>query len=55
MWIGPLLFTLLLSAGFSQRMALTPLIGMFVVGLLLLLTVNEKRGISRAREEVREI
>ncbi len=54
-WIGPLLFTLLLSAGVSQRIALTPLIGMFVVGLLLLLTVNEKRGISRAREEVREI
>ena len=52
-WIAPLLFTLLRDAGVSQRMALTPLIGMFVVGLLLLLTVNEKRGISRAREAIR--
>jgi UMF1 family MFS transporter len=53
-WIGPLLFTLLISAGYSQRIALTPLIGMFVVGLLLLVTVNEKRGILRARQESRE-
>ncbi len=53
-WIGPLLFTLLISAGYSQRIALTPLIGMFVVGLLLLVTVNEKRGILRVQQEIRE-
>ena len=49
-WIGPLLFTLLRDGGASQRVALLPLIGMFAIGLLLLLTVNERRGIRRAEE-----
>ena len=49
-WIGPLLFALLRGAGANQRVALTPLVGMFVIGLVLLLTVNEKRGIERSQE-----
>lgn len=49
-WMGPLFYTVLMTATGDQRLALTPLIGMFVVGLVLLLTVNESRGSARALE-----
>ena len=53
-WLGPLLFGLVRSATegheHSQRIALAPIVVLFVIGLVLLLGVNEKRGVARAAE-----
>lgn len=51
-WLGPLLFGLVLGATGDQRAALSPLIVMFVIGLLLILTVDERRGIALAHAEI---
>ena len=48
--MGPLLFNVLRNQGFSQAAALTPLVGMFALGFVLVLTVNEPRGIARAED-----
>lgn len=43
-WLGPLLFLLVIAAGGSQRLAFLPLLVLFVLGLILLLGVDEQRG-----------
>lgn len=50
-WLGPLLFGLVLGVTGDQRAALTPLIVMFVIGLLLMFGVDERRGIAVAHAE----
>ncbi|MEM7198967.1 MAG: MFS transporter [Planctomycetota bacterium] len=43
-WLGPLLFGVIRDRTDDQRLALMPLIGMFAIGLVILLTVDERRG-----------
>jgi len=49
-WLGPALFGWIVAATGDQRLALSPLVGMFVIGLVLLLTVDEARGVAHAAE-----
>ena len=50
-WAGPLLFFVVTSATGSQRWGLTPLVAMLGIGLVLVVRVDERRGIERARED----
>ncbi len=43
-WLGPLLFSLVIAAGGSKRMAFLPLMALLLLGLILLLGVDEQRG-----------
>lgn len=45
-WLGPLLFGLALQLTGSYRSALLSLVVFFVVGFVLLATVNVRRGIA---------
>ncbi len=47
-WIGPFLFAVVRGISTDQRLAFLPLIGLFVLGFVLLLGVDEKRGALRA-------
>ncbi len=47
-WLGPLLFSLVITAGGSQRIAFLPLVVLFFLGLILLLGIDEKRGCAAA-------
>ncbi len=47
-WLGPLLFFLVIAAGGSQRVAFLPLIALFLIGLILLMGIDEKRGCEAA-------
>ena len=51
-WIGTLLFTVVVSATDSQRLALAPLVAMLAVGLVIVLRIDQRRGEARAREEL---
>lgn len=47
-WVGPLLFGMAVQLTGSARQALLPLSGFFVVGILILLTTNVRKGIADA-------
>lgn len=47
-WLGPLLFSIVVGATGSQRLGLTPLVVMLVVGLLLVGKIDQRRGMARA-------
>ena len=49
-FLGPLLFGLMTEAFDSQRAGVATVVPFFVVGGLLLLTVNEERGIAASRD-----
>lgn len=48
-WMGPLLFGIVVEATDSQRLGLFPLIAMLVLGLVLIVGVDEKRGMALAK------
>jgi UMF1 family MFS transporter len=48
-WLAPLSFSLIRDAGGSQRLALSPVIVLFAVGLWLVLGIDERRGVAAAR------
>ncbi len=48
-WLGPLLFALVRERTDEQRVAFLPLLALFALGLVLLLTVDERRGVERGR------
>jgi UMF1 family MFS transporter len=48
-WIAPLLYGLVIDAGGSQRVALLPLVAMLAIGLALIRSVDERRGMARAQ------
>jgi UMF1 family MFS transporter len=48
-WLGPLSFSLVRDATGSQRLGFVPLIGLFVLGLLITLTIDERRGLQSAQ------
>lgn len=47
-WIGPLMFSVVRQFSDDQRLAFLPLIGLFVLGFVILLGVDETRGMERA-------
>ena len=47
-WLGTILYGVVLAWTGVQRVALLPLIGLFALGGILLLSVDEKRGIAHA-------
>lgn len=51
-WIGPMIFGLSLQMTQSYKIAILSLLVFFVIGFLILLTVNVKRGITEAGNEV---
>lgn len=46
-WLGPALFALIRPHVEDQRIAFLPIVGLMVVGLVLVLGVDERRGIAR--------
>jgi UMF1 family MFS transporter len=47
---GPLVFGLVSEVSGSQRLAVLSLLPFFLVGLVLMASVNEKRALAQARE-----
>ena len=48
-WLGMTLFAVVRSCGGSQRVAMLPLLLLFVVGAAIMLGVDERRGIAESR------
>jgi UMF1 family MFS transporter len=48
-WMGPLLFSVVLQHTGSHRAAFVPLLGMLAVGLVIVCSIDERRGVAAAR------